>query len=164
MLKDEELVGAIIIYRQEVRPFADKQIELVKNFAAQAVIAIENTRLLNELRQSLEQQTASVGRAAASSARSPGELEPVFRGDAGECDAHLRSQIRRRCGSAEGDALARGRRAQRAAGNFAETRRDGSCIRAEPEHRCRPRRQNASKSVHIADIAPRTRLHRAATR
>jgi GAF domain-containing protein len=103
MLKDEELIGVFGIEREEVRPFNDKQIGLVENFSAQAVIAIENARLLNELRQSLERQTATTDVLEVIS-RSRGDPQPVFQAIL-ENATHICEAKFGELSLAEGDAL-----------------------------------------------------------
>ncbi len=148
MLKDNVLVGAISIYRQEVRPFAESQIELLENFAAQAVIAIENTRLLNELRESLEQQTATSEVLSVISS-SPGQLEPVF-------DAMLENAVRI-CAAHSGTLVLREDDGFRvvalhgAPAAFSEARSHQPIIRFEPGHHIN-RLVQTKGVVHIPDL------------
>src|SRR5262249_47319261 len=158
MFKDKSLVGAIVIYRQEVRPFTDKQIALVQNFAAQAVIAIENARLLSELRQrtadlseSLEQQTATAEVLQVINS-SPGDLARVF-------DAMI-EKARALCDAPYGNMMIReGERfraiAAHAPAAFAEIVRRGF----DP-HPNSPlgRLKSGERVIHIADLAEAARL------
>src|SRR3984957_6910056 len=148
MIKEGELIGAISIFRQEVRPFTDRQIELVKNFAAQAVIAIENARLLNELRQSLEQQTAT-SEVLQVISRSPSDLEPVFASMLDNavriCDAKFGSIYRWTGGALHLVAT------RNAPAGYTEARR--SLTISVPQGDPMDRALTTKSIVHIADLA-----------
>ena len=149
MLKDGEVVGAIVIYRQEVRTFNDREIELLRSFAAQAVIAIENARLLNELRGALERQTATSEVLQVISG-SPGDLEPVFA-------AMLESAVRT-CGAkfgniyrVEGDGLCNVA-THNTPTAFAEALRGSPYFSPGPNNPVR-RMMQTKTIVHVLDVA-----------
>ncbi|MGB6790729.1 MAG: GAF domain-containing protein, partial [Pseudolabrys sp.] len=155
MLKEGEAVGVITIYRREVLPFNQKQIELVENFAAQAVIAIENTRLLNELRQRTDDLTESLEQQTATSevlqviSRSAGELQPAF-------DTMLENAVRI-CGAKFGNLLLVEGEAYRhvalygAPQAFLEERRRNPVIRPRPGSDL-DRVRTTKQINHIADM------------
>src|SRR5262245_12243392 len=156
LLKDDALIGAIAIYRQEVRPFTRKQIELLTNFAAQAVIAIENARLLNELRQRTDDLSEALDQQTATSevlqviSRSPGTLEPVFQ-------ITLANAVRI-CGAKFGHLLLYDGKDFRTAALYDLPPAFADALRAQPVPEARPgdglvTLVDTKQVVHIADIA-----------
>ena len=148
LLKDGDLIGSIVIFRQEAGPFSSKQIELVKNFAAQAVIAIENTRLLNELRESLQQQTATSEVLQVISS-SPGELQPVF-------ESILENAVRI-CGAKFGNLWLREGDSFRIAATHGAPAEYQDYLRREPVVRLDPRTAlgqivTTKHVIHLADV------------